>query len=293
MIRLAFFALLCLGSASDAHAFKAKVHFEFTLAAFAQYVRLCETGIPRHRLAALGERLATGTQAEDDTELFSRITNWHFYGRGSIADRWWPHITLHNVYGQRVAKLQELMAFKPDPADRDRHFEELYTQAGRVLHYVEDMSVPAHVIPIYHISDAFDSFRPANPRQLEQALSAETCAEVAKEVRADDLKDLITNTAERTLISIGQRAAAAPQANESWSKYWGNPQIPDEQSLWLAGFATYKNECIFQLAGKPGPEPSGCASDEQLETLFESSYLQVMKDAFRVLRYLERVWKND
>jgi hypothetical protein len=296
MRKLLLLTALCAGFTSPAHAFKPDLHYEFTLAAFDKYVELCPTGIPLDRRASLRESFAAGTKAEDAdlTRLGSRATNWHFYNRDSIPPLWWANTTLEKVYERRVKRLHKLLARKPGAADTDKHLGKVFRQAGRVLHYVEDMSAPAHVIPVFHgftIPDDFDEYQPRDAAALRRKLTREDCTRITKEQRAQDLKDLINATAKETLVAIGQEGTAAEETRQLWSKYWGNPQVEAERSKHLDKFATYK-DCKFKRSeGETGS--SDCASDLQLEEFFAKRYLRVMEDTFRMLRYLEPVWKAD
>jgi hypothetical protein len=106
--------------------------------------------------------------------------------------------------------------------------EELYPALGAALHYVQDMAVPAHVVPVFHPAglfdptDAFDDYAdwPRVSPTSDCAQLAPTCARVSAPV---PLPDLLTRAAASTRAALraplwAQRASTPTSL--SWSELW-------------------------------------------------------------------------
>ncbi len=91
------------------------------------------------------------TRLEDQSPLLERAFNWHFHDaydchsekrmkrRFGLIDT-----SLHNIYRRRVEALCELTD------ESDPESVSSAEKTGRILHYIQDMAVPAHVAPVYH-----------------------------------------------------------------------------------------------------------------------------------------------
>lgn len=278
--------LFILMTIEPAFAFDAKRHSVYTLQAVQAYRDCQGAELP----IDAGRALAAGTEAEDTSllTLRERATNWHFYNRDEkLRPGWFGSRNLDDIFIKRTQSLEDLLASqKPDTAD-------VYERAGRILHYIQDMSVPAHVVPVFHVklplldrSDPFDNFErrsdlPAfslTPAQC-QALSAEIVA------NKDYPATLLQNTAQGTLQTIGQTNLQGTPTN-SWARYWFYPahQASDARKGW----GDY-GDCAFSR----GPAVAGCKSDAELDALFELQYRQTLTNSVRMLLYIDKRLRND
>ena len=100
------------------------------------------------------DQIIKGTVAEDDPTR-ERAKNWHFYRRdGSPIPEITALLKVRRTSEHIVS--ERIEAFKNAP-DMSLKFENL----GRILHHIQDMSTPSHVLPIYHdmfIHDHYESF---------------------------------------------------------------------------------------------------------------------------------------
>ncbi|MGD8483282.1 MAG: hypothetical protein PVF81_00315 [Thioalkalispiraceae bacterium] len=88
------------------------------------------------------QRLARYTRKEDDPTL-DRITNWHFHDVYHGKTNAMPtHKSLHRIFKHRVESLQAAVKYGVDRG--------IISNGGRVIHYLQDMGIPAHVAPNYH-----------------------------------------------------------------------------------------------------------------------------------------------
>ena len=271
-----------LNPCSPAFAFNPDLHSAYALNA-AQAYRSCPgVALP----APLGEALADGTKAEDSSPLtlHQRITNWHFYNRNQrLESFWFANRSLDVIFARRVAALNALLA-QPD-AD----LVEVYEQAGRVLHYIQDMSVPGHVLPAYHAKlpgnhgDPFDEF--GGPDTVpESDLSAAQCQALRAEAGNADAspRRFLDNAATATLQAIEQiDAAGKPVVDGAWKDYWVYPAKDADEAR--KGWGEY-GVCEFAK----GVGKAGCKGDEALVALFNQQSQQALSNSVLMLFYLQK-----
>lgn len=280
-IELVFLVAASAGVAAPVHAFDAERHPELTRQAVELY-RQCE-GVPLSD--ELANALAEGTENEDASilTLGQRMANWHFYNRdGKLRDSWFANRSLDVIFAKRNVELETLLAAKT----RDR--EQIYERAGRVLHYIQDMSVPAHVVPVYHAKlpllgggDPFDAYQPK--ALAKPSWSAADCQGLRLLVTVDPgyPKALLEATAQSTLQRIGQLGGA--ESRNGWDRYWIYPSSDRAEAK--KGWGSYPEDGCEFVADGAAP---GCKSREQLDALFASQYQDVLWNSVRMLIYLER-----
>lgn len=97
------------------------------------------------------EQLALYSRLEDVTPKWDRLSNWHFHDRfhgcdKSLTKRYgFLNTSMHDIYKRRVESLD--VVYEGDEA---LGAEARVQVTGRVLHYIQDVGVPAHVAVIYH-----------------------------------------------------------------------------------------------------------------------------------------------
>lgn len=259
----------------DVFAFDANLHKEYTASAFGLYLKHCAPKLPKARRTVVGEIFAQGSQDEDDTQLLLRAQNWHFYNRyGSVKNNW-ANTTLDWIFEERARHLNEAIASRPI------QWEVIYARAGRVVHYLQDMSVPAHVAPIYHVKlrllfysadkrDLLDGY--PYQAELSKFLTAGGCADLRRDIPKRgyaNLRSMLDATAQHTIQAIRR---------PPWRRYWGDPAENSERDQDLPGFANY-GPCHF-IVGH-------CDNKDTLDEFFAERYRRVIEDTVRVLLYLE------
>lgn len=153
--RHSVFGLLALLACTSAHAIEKTLHPRITQQAIDQLAACFPNDVDSHAAldfvapkAALIVSLYSGL--EDESPRLDRARNWHFYDAFRDTDqrmrsRYGPlnvHASLHRIFARRLNDLQAAV----DAQD----IEAVYRLSGRVIHYIQDMAVPAHVAPIYH-----------------------------------------------------------------------------------------------------------------------------------------------
>ena len=184
-----------------------KTHMEITKIAIEAYCdhhdsQLADTlGKRRYQSALVG-----GTKDEDKVS-FSRATNWHFYPANSaIRDQkksvlGFLKITIDPTSRSIVSQRQENMI----RAIEGGASEFFFSQFGRVLHHIQDMSTPSHVLPIYHGPMAKDSYESYLVKYWDERYGhikeVERLADTPEHV-PEKLTDLYELAAQRLLVYL-------------------------------------------------------------------------------------------
>lgn len=264
-----------------AFAFDADVHMTYTKDAVSLYLQHCQSPLSERAKAALIAHLAHGAWAEDETERISRSLNWHFYNRdGQVESTTLFNKSLDAIFARRVGDLERQLATPK------RNLEETFVAMGRVLHYIQDMVVPAHVVPIYHVKfkpfidkpDGVDGFRPTTPPSFE--FSSAQCALLrqGESHTPRSFRALLDAVAQETLTAIGQGADSSPSTRH-WLRYWPTPTAAPDPDR--PGYALY-GDCRFlreERKSECGPE--------RLDAFYRERYNRVIEATIRVIIQVE------
>ncbi|CAI8995293.1 hypothetical protein [Pseudomonas sp. IT-P395] len=273
---------LLFNPSTPAMAFTPELHSAYALKAAQAFQRCPGVKLP----VQLGEALAKGTDAEDSSPLtiLQRATHWHFYNRNEkLEPLWLVQRNLDAIFNKRIKKLNELLV-KPD-ADPVA----VYEQAGRVLHYIQDMSVPGHVVPAYHAklpgnhSDPFDEFESIEALPVFD-LSDVQCQALRDEADKADAnpRRFLDAAATATLQAIEQiDAAGKPVVDGAWNAYWVYPARNTDEAR--KGWGQY-GTCEFAK----GNVNAGCKREEELVALFEQQSRQAQRNSVLMLFYVQK-----
>ncbi len=134
--------LLALGWSCSASAYKVDQHGTITQKA-GERLAVC---VPDWK-QAWTDRLEKGNVAQDSYSI-ERAVNWHFYDGGdALRTGMFFHRNLHRAYRKRKLTLDRRLS-------KERKLEAIVFSTGAVLHYIQDMSVPLHVVPVFHVTGA-------------------------------------------------------------------------------------------------------------------------------------------
>jgi|GEM_PF-1428036 len=109
--------------------------------------------------------LIQGTVNEDGFSI-ERATNWHFYRSGDDDQFLQPfegffNITYHpssrNVVGDHNTKFNAYIQAHADGERIDSN--DFFNLLGRVIHHIQDMNTPSHVVPVFHGPEFFRDFK--------------------------------------------------------------------------------------------------------------------------------------
>ena len=102
-------------------------------------------------MRSFASEIAKGSVYEDNVSL-ERLFNWHFYrsADSTIPRRFYGFMrpTSEHILLKHIQKM-----LRHGKKERER-----YEQLGRVLHHIQDMSTPSHVLAIYHDPATIDQF---------------------------------------------------------------------------------------------------------------------------------------
>lgn len=297
---------LLLLVATTASGFNAELHQKYTQRGIALYQHCAQLGAP---FPAVSDddlnALALGTEMEDTTELFSRATHWHYaQGQAAWRDLWLLipvplkfEIHLHGIFDRRNTDLHRLAAGSSATWRRE-HFE----RAGRVLHYIQDMRVPAHVIPIHHggggVKDGFDEFIFYYPEVLASFDQAQ-CQMIAAAVKlpCPECLQARLRTAMQATTAMLTAAPAAPDdvVAQCWREvFWCRPESGREcPGADYPGFGAYlsgNNSLRFgQIATAQCNGAKERFDEAAYHRFFASSYRAMMEDILFMLLYAVRL----
>ena len=96
-----------------------------------------------------------GTDWEDALS-FHRLVNWHFYPANDLLRiPLWGFVLANSSHIVEERQRELLSEIQHGLSER------LFTRFGRLLHHIQDMSTPSHVVPVYHgpgIPDPYEDY---------------------------------------------------------------------------------------------------------------------------------------
>ncbi len=195
--------LVLWGLPQRAAAFSVEAHQSITEKAL-ETVR----GAQARRL--LGEHRSAvvhGATAED-LNLHVKWTRWHHF--------YCPEGSLDSAFRQgsdaRVRELWEEAMEAARNGDLDRAFD----RAGHLVHHVQDMASPPHVVPVNHgLGDRFEGYG------IRSSLARAPVREV-EPLPGDEAQKAM---ARETLAAVRSESLATPQGVIPWSAFWAEPEV--------------------------------------------------------------------
>lgn len=132
---------------------KPETHSQITKAAVAAFVIRRDTGLAEVLDNEVYRQCIQDGSVWEDAFGYDRLTNWHFYPANDLLRQpLWGFINLTSH--ELVARRQKALIAEIDHG----RSEKLFTLFGRLLHHIQDMSTPSHVIPVYHAPGLADTY---------------------------------------------------------------------------------------------------------------------------------------
>jgi hypothetical protein len=217
---LLIWAVLGLGQLG-AHAYEGPIHQQLTFIAVRHFNNCVDQD--EARFSALQTRYMVKANVEQaDGGFWRGLFRWNFYNRDDEKPRsllWIVETRLHRVFEQLVENL-----------DRSGSLAERYSNLGRVVNHLQDMTSPAHVVPVFmsrwwrlNVGDRFDEF-PVDEAELNRHLGLD-CIQVKGIIQdtADaGYDDLLRLTAGTTFNAVKENIGGLPF---TWEVFWK----PDEK----------------------------------------------------------------
>ncbi|MEM1231096.1 MAG: hypothetical protein AAGI15_11200 [Pseudomonadota bacterium] len=214
-------ALLLLGLGShSALAYDGALHQELTfLAARSLNACIAEQRLKAQPLTPLQVRYVAKTnRRQAQRNLFGRIFRWQYYDREGQRERSWLWLIDTRFHGH-FNELSERLA-------RPRSEAAFFSDLGRIANYVQDVTSPAHAVPVYtgrfwrfSLSDRFDGFR------VDKDALAGTLTDLCEAVLPlpDDFQSVLRARADETLAAV---RAPIPGMPAQWSAFWRPSKDP-------------------------------------------------------------------
>lgn len=138
-------------------------HIRITAEAVRQFVRLSH-GPVAPMLLQNSRLVQKGAEDADISPIFTRATNWHFYNRNLdlnvLHESVWPfmepltiHLSSDHILKRRYEQLKDETS--------KGSLKDSCDLTGRILHHIQDMSSPSHVVPVFHgplVPDSFETY---------------------------------------------------------------------------------------------------------------------------------------
>lgn len=206
-----FGLILALGAA-PAQAYDGSVHQFMTFLAAKQFNRCVEgTDIPA--LTPLQVRyIARANSGLAERSVFARMFNWRYYDRDDQSEQsmmWVVDTRFHDHFDELSGRLSVV----DDPTAA-------YQDLGRAISYIQLVSSPPRVVPVYvarfwrfSFSDRFDSF-PLDEEALVAAVEGD-CSFL--DSPAESYADVLISVAEQTMAAVLAPISGLPA---DWTAFW-------------------------------------------------------------------------
>jgi len=204
-----------LGLGADAAAYRSDTRQALTFLAAKRFNR-CVEGTDVPRLTALQVRnLVRGNIREAERNFFNRTMRWNYYDRsgdGSQRLLWAVETRMHGRFDSTI----DYVVAEEDVSENDR-----YVFLGILAHYLQTVTIPADVVPIFHprpwrwpAGDRYSDYDV--PEEVLEGYLGDLCGDMFQ--AADDgFTELLTATADATMAAV--RAPIADM-DTTWNAFW-------------------------------------------------------------------------
>lgn len=199
---------------------------------------------------------------DEDAITSERMLNWHFYrSNEKIASKCYIVCkpTSEDIFAKRI---KEMKKYKKDDKRR-------YNNLGRILHHIQDMSTPSHVIPVFHggnIRDYFEEFmsKQTNTDTLEEKVVLGNSQKNFTTLYEDAAKETLEYV-ENTTFELKPVETNGHKQTLFLNEFWQNCEQNENPKL--KGFGSYGplHSCFLSTATDFCNCPSKIAYGELLK----------------------------
>ena len=212
-------ALALLGE--SAAAYDPDLHQQFTFIAAKQLNR-CLEGSSLPRLTPLQVRyIAKSDVAQAQGSWIRGPFRWGYYDRASQEQKkllWVVDTRLNDHFKQLETDLSSA-----------REMGDQYSDLGFITNYLQNMTSPAHVVPVYFtrwwrfsLSDRFDGY-PIDEEAIDKAMN--TDCETLLASPDQPVEEVLRDTASATLRAVQSRIDSLPM---TWQAFWKLADDPEQ-----------------------------------------------------------------
>lgn len=222
-LRCALILLAALSGSLSARVwgYEPEIHQQLTFIAARALNDCVQLALPVPRLSALDTRyIVKANVAQANGNFFVRMFRWDYYNRDQQRNRATLGVVdtrFHNHFDELVIAVER--------AD-ERHVK--LRNLGRLLNYIQNVSSPAHAVPVYtgrwwrlSLGDRFNRF-PVDVERLEQRV-ADNCQLL--EAPPATFQQVLIDTANETLNAVSASIDGLPT---TWQAYWTIATAPED-----------------------------------------------------------------
>lgn len=275
---------ICGGGHVGAYAYEGPLHQQLTFIAVRHYNN-CIDGDDL-RLSALQARyMAKANVKQADGGFWRGLFRWNFYNRDDQKPRslmWVVETRLHQGFEQLVASL-----------DRSESLADRYSNLGRVVNHLQDMTSPTHVVPVFasrwwrfNVGDRFDEF-PIDEDALNQHFGVD-CAQVTGLIQDTvdvGYGELLRLTAETTFRAVKEDIEGLPF---TWEVFWKPDDNPGSFGEYGAAGNNFGRETAFKCANVRRPRCVMLNDDPLYVDFARERHLNAVQTTIAALARLQR-----
>ncbi len=206
-------SVVLLFLASPSFGYERDIHQQLTFLAAKQYSKCADSDVDLYQPSALDVRyLVRANAAQADAGFFSRMFRWNYYSSSEEEQR--------DVLGIIETRFQDHYRSLLRDVELREQAEDRLKAVGRIISYLQDVTSPAKVVPVYtgrwwrfSFSDRFDRF-PLDAAAIDRRLE-DSCEKTLSTF--EDFESLLTKTAGKTIRAIKQNVEGYPI---TWEAFW-------------------------------------------------------------------------
>ncbi len=214
-------ALESVGTTSVVWGYEAEIHQQLTFIAARQFNQCVQTLPDIQRLSALDTRyIVKANVGQADTNVFVRLFRWNYYNRDDQSSR--------STLGMIDTRFHDHFASLTEDMMQAQERRQRLHDLGELLNYIQNVTSPAHVVPVYtgrwwrfSFGDRFNRFA-VEPERIEAAVDS-SCAFL--DVPPDSYQQVLVDAANETVISVQGWIYGFPT---TWESYWQFANKADE-----------------------------------------------------------------
>jgi hypothetical protein len=265
---------------------------------------------PAKRICNYKQDIIDGSKYADSRPLLDRIKNWHFYrSNDQIEDivdfRAFFHTIKPNPTSEKILATR-IEEFKDDLSARKEN--DMFDSVGRIIHHIQDMSTPTHVVPVFHgktgISSKIpDSFEVYSAKYFDIILNE--IPEMFFKTKYQDLKskdqtnfyDTYNRRGQATLKYLARNTIDAKKNGEDvklkMNMFWSKDPPPNNEKYRYNGFGSFGDLGeSFGIETIPVGEDTYEISRTQYDRICADLYKYMINDSLRVLRGVEQLLED-
>ncbi len=181
-----------------------------------------------------------GAYLEDKSPLFTRITNWHFFKQNK-------QLQPINLFLFKLNPTSELRVKKLELELNNNTAKQGEKLIGRILHHIQDMSTPAHIVPVYHgllVKDSFEDYSKKNTETELKTIYIDT--QEFEELHTENINDIMSiynNAAHETLSYLYNDQSSGFELDHGeqagWDLFWKRFSNSSSNCAKANGFGCY------------------------------------------------------